>query len=111
MSTVHQMPTITVTASDDTVEVLQINDVILKVLPSDIVSFQNNAVFEESYLRSKAVFAFRSKYSSNKVIITLPISVNPTLSDNDGDGSSQYRGLKVLTQLTRYPYCYQISTY
>ena len=106
MSTVHQMQTITGTASDDTVEVLQINDVILKVLPSDIVSFQNNAVFEESYLRSKAVFAFRSKYSSNKVIITLPISVNPTLSDNDGDGSSQYRGLKVLTQLTRYPYCF-----
>lgn len=106
MSTVHKLPTITVSASDDMPEVLQINDVLLKVLPSDIVSFQNNAVFEESYLRSKAVFAFRSKYSSNKVIITLPISVNPTPSDNDGDADSQYNGLKVLTQLTRYPYCF-----
>lgn len=100
-----KLPTITVTAEAD-LEVLQINDVKLTVLPSDIVSFQNNAVFEESYLRSKAVFAFRSKYSSNKVIITLPISVNPTVSNNDGDARSQYDGLKVLTQLTNYPYCF-----
>lgn len=100
-----KLPTITVTAEEE-LEVLQINDVKLTVLPSDIVSFQNNAVFEESYLRSKAVFAFRSKYSSNKVIITLPISVNPTVSNNDGDARSQYDGLKVLTQLTNYPYCF-----
>ena len=85
---------------------MQINDVQLSVLPSDIASFQNNAVFEESYLRSKAVFAFRSKYSSNKVIITLPISVNPTVSDTDADAASQRDGLKVLTQLTKYPYCF-----
>ena len=104
MSTVHDSQTID--AMDDKAEVMQINDVLLSVLPSDIVSFQNNAIFEESYLRSKAVFAFRSKYASNKVIITLPISVNPILSENDGDSYSQKDGLKVLTQLTKYPYCF-----
>ena len=101
-----KLSTITVTATETDQEEMQINDVLLRVLPSDIVSFQNNAIFEESYLRSKAVFAFRSKYASNKVIITLPISVNPVLSDNDGDSYSQKDGLKVLTQLTKYPYCF-----
>jgi hypothetical protein len=83
MSTVHKLPTITVTASDDLPEVLQINDVLLKVLPSDIVSFQNNAVFEESYLRSKAVFAFRSKQSRGKIIVTYPISMHPLAHQDD----------------------------
>lgn len=102
-----KLPTLTFTAEQEgTFERMQINDVQLSVLPSDIASFQNNAVFEESYLRSKAVFAFRSKYSSNKVIITLPISVNPTVSDTDADAASQKDGLKVLTQLTKYPYCF-----
>lgn len=97
--------TIRVSADPDN-EVLQINDVKLHVLPTDIIAFQNNAIYEESYLRSKSVFAFRSKYASNKIIITLPISVNPYVSDNDGDKRSQQDGLKVLTQLTNFPYCF-----
>ena len=53
------METIHVTAvEDDGIEFFQINDTVLEVLPTDIMSFSDNAVYEESFIRSKAVFAF-----------------------------------------------------
>ena len=69
------METIRISAvEEDGIEFFQINDTVLEVLPTDIMSFSDNAVYEESFIRSKAVFAFRSKQSRGKIIITYPIS-------------------------------------
>lgn len=87
-------------------ELFQINDINLEVLPSDILSFSDNAVYEESFIRSKAVFAFRSKYSRGKIIITLPISLSPFANADYKASKSQKDGLKVLHQLCNYPFCF-----
>lgn len=87
-------------------EFFQINDQVLDVLPSDIAAFSDNAVFEESFVRSKAVFAFRSKYSRGKVIVTLPVSINAFADYDSGSKSSQNKGLTVLNQLSNFPYCF-----
>ena len=90
-------------------EFFQINDQVLDVLPSDIAAFSDNAVFEESFVRSKAVFAFRSKYSRGKVIVTLPVSINAFADYDSGSKSSQNKGLTVLNQLSNFPYCFMNS--
>lgn len=87
-------------------EFFQINDQVLEVLPSDIAAFSDNAVFEESFVRSKAVFAFRSKYSRGKVIVTLPVSISAFAEYDSGSQFSQNQGLKVLNQLSNFPYCF-----
>lgn len=87
-------------------EAFQINDIPLEVLPSDILAFSDNAVYEESFIRSKAVFAFRSKYSRGKIIITLPISLSPFARSDYKASKSQKDGLKVLHQLSNYPFCF-----
>ena len=101
------MDTIKIKAvEDDDIEFFQINDTILKVLPTDIMSFSDNAVYEESFIRSKAVFAFRSKQSRGKVIITYPISMHPLAYQDEEELSTQRDGLKVLHQLNKYPFCF-----
>lgn len=90
----------------DTTEFFQINDQELTILPSDIAAFSDNAVFEETFVRSKAVFAFRSKYSRGKVILTLPISISAFAEYDSGSKASQEEGLTVLNQLTNFPYCF-----
>ena len=72
------METIRISAiEEDDIEFFQINDTVLEVLPTDIMSFSDNAVYEESFIRSKAVFAFRSKQSRGKIIVTYPIRMHP----------------------------------
>lgn len=102
--TIQQLAPMTFTASEG--ETFQINDIQLQVLPSDILAFSDNAVYEESFIRSKAVFAFRSKYSRGKIIITLPISLNPFANVDYKASKSQKDGLKVLHQLSNYPFCF-----
>ena len=87
-------------------EFFQINDQVLEVLPSDIAAFSDNAVYEESFVRSNAVFAFRSKYSRGKVIITLPISISAFSAYDSGAYNSQNKGLRVLNQLSNFPFCF-----
>lgn len=101
-----EMATIRVKAIEQDIEFFQINDTILKVLPTDIMSFSDNAVYEESFIRSKAVFAFRSKQSRGKVIITYPISMHPLAYQDEEELSTQRDGLKVLHQLNKYPFCF-----
>ena len=43
-------------------EVFIINDIEMEINPSDIQVMDDNWVMEDSYLRSKAVFCYRSKY-------------------------------------------------
>ena len=101
------METIHVTAvEDDGIEFFQINDTVLEVLPTDIMSFSDNAVYEESFIRSKAVFAFRSKQSRGKIIVTYPISMHPLAHLDDKEFSTQRDGLRVLNQLNKYPFCF-----
>lgn len=87
-------------------EIFQINDILLDVLPSDVVAIGDNAVYEESFIRTKSVFAFRSKYSRSKIIITLPISLNAFAEMESGSKSSQEQGLLALYQLSTRPYCF-----
>ena len=101
------METIHVTAvEDDGIEFFQINDTVLEVLPTDIMSFSDNAVYEESFIRSKAVFAFRSKQSRGKIIVTYPISMHPLAYQDEKEFSTQRDGLRVLNQLNKYPFCF-----
>ena len=103
---VVQLPIITTKAYSEDREYFQINDVELDVLPSDIMAFSDNAVYEETFIRSKAVFAFRSNKSRGKIIITLPINMSPLAEKDPKEHSSQVNGLKVLHQLNNYPFCF-----
>ena len=53
------METIRISAIEDYgVEFFQINDTVLKVLPTDIMSFSDNAVYEESFIYNYIIFIF-----------------------------------------------------
>lgn len=90
----------------DGLEKFYINNLELEVLPTDIACYTDNAIYEENYIRSKSIFAFRSRYSKNKIIITLPISINNLAPDNTKEASSRDTGYNVLYQLTKFPYCF-----
>lgn len=84
-----------------------INNIKLRVNPTDVTLFADNAVQSETYLRSKAVFSFRSKYAREKVILTLPISISVTDATNDENAIySREDGLRLLSQLSNYPFCF-----
>lgn len=84
-----------------------INNIKLRVNPTDVTLFADNAIYSETYLRSKAVFSYRSKHSREKVILTLPISVSVTSASNDENALySREDGLRLLSQLVNYPFCY-----
>ena len=84
-----------------------INNIKLRVNPTDVTLFADNAVYSETYLRSKAVFSFRSKHAREKVILTLPISISVTDTTNDENAIySREDGLRLLSQLSNYPFCF-----
>lgn len=88
-----------------------INNIKLRVNPTDVTLFADNAIYSETYLRSKAVFSFRSKYSREKVILTLPISISVTDATNDENAiASREDGLRLLSQLSNYPFCFVKSS-
>lgn len=88
-----------------------INNIKLRVNPTDVSLFSDNAVYTETYLRSKAVFAFRSKHAREKVILTLPISISVTSATNDENAIySREDGLRLLSQLSSYPFCFLKSS-
>lgn len=84
-----------------------INNIKLRVNPTDVTLFADNAIYSETYLRSKAVFSFRSKHAREKVILTLPISISVTDATNDENAiASREDGLRLLSQLSNYPFCF-----
>ena len=88
-------------------ETFIINDTRLNVLPMDVTLFSDNAIYGSSFLRSRAVFSYRSKHAREKIILTLPVSISVNSLTNDpGAIYSRQDGLKVLTQLSNYPFCF-----
>lgn len=97
----------------DSVEVLEINNILYDILPSDISLFSDNAIQEDVHFRSKGAFAFRSKKSKSKIILTFPV---PLLDPGNREQYSPEErqlfenGLKLLSQLSAYPFCFVRSS-
>lgn len=97
-----------------TQEQFVINDLVLNVNPTDIRVLDDDYVVEESYMRSHAVFANKSRHATSKISITLPFGVKTTEDDGLGlNSTNQY--IKLITQLTTYPFCFirsnRVQTY
>lgn len=90
-----------------------INDIEMGIAPSDIQLFDDNYIFEQSFLRSNSVYCYRSKYSDTKVILNFPFQIGP-FQDND-DHNHTENCLKLITELNNYPFCFiksnRIKTY
>lgn len=84
-----------------------INNIKLRVLPTDVTLFEDNAIYATSFVRSKAMFSYRSKYATEKIVLTLPVSISVTELTNDENAIySREDGLRLLSQLNNYPYCF-----
>lgn len=100
-----------------TKELFQINDILLEVNPSDIKVLDDNYVVEESYLRSTAVYANRSRYAATKIAITIPLEMSDTFltSLDKVNYATLPNNFKLVCQLSNYPFCFikskRISTY
>lgn len=96
-------------------ELFQINDITLEVNPSDIRLLENDFAVEESYLRSSAVFAYRSKYAATKIAVTIPFNVSETLFNFSGNFKEVPSILKLILELNNYPFTFikskRIDTY
>lgn len=90
---------------EDAKEEFIINNLTLTCLPSDLLAFTNNAVIEETFMRSLAVFSMRSKYANGKVILTFPVSLNPNNTDPKAIESRE-QGFELATQVSNYPYVF-----
>jgi murein DD-endopeptidase MepM/ murein hydrolase activator NlpD len=100
----------------ETQEHLVINDISLDVLPSDIALFSDNAIYQDVFIRSKGAFAFRSKHSQSKIIITLPIPlIDATLNYSSNELSANTKGIRLINELNNFPFCFikskRISAY
>lgn len=99
----------TINFKKETSEVLEINNIIYTVMPSDISMYSDNAVYEKPYFRSKGAYAFRSRHSKSQINITFPI---PLLNTRDVDKYPETErnlfenGLKLIAQLGNHPFCY-----
>lgn len=99
-------------------ELLEINTVIYDVMPSDISLFSDNAIKEEVSFRSKGAFAFRSKKSKSRIVLTFPIPLIDT-GKRSSYSSEELQlfdnGLTLMGQLNNYPFCFirsaRISSY
>lgn len=94
-------------------EILEINNILYTIMPSDISLFSDNAIQEDVYFRSRGAFAFRSKKSKSKIILTFPIPLlDPKAVDNYGEEEQELfnNGLKLMSQLKNYPFCFVRSS-
>ena len=94
-------------------EILEINNILYDIMPSDISLFSDNAIQEDVYFRSKGAFAFRSKKSKSKIILTFPIPLLDPKSVNNHSPEEQQlfeNGLKLMSQLKNYPFCFVRSS-
>lgn len=97
-------------------EIFIINDVTLEINPSDIKLIEDNYVTQESFLRTKSVAAYRSKYAASKIILTIPVEINDVvLLQKEMVYKDLPDILKVIVQLDTYPFCFikssRVQTY
>lgn len=90
-------------------EILEINNLVYDIMPSDITVLTDNALKEDVYFRSKGAFTFRSKHSESEVILSFPIPLlNP---DNltvypEVDQKLFNNGINLISQLANFPFCF-----
>ena len=90
-------------------EIMEINNILYTIMPSDISLFSDNAIQEDVYFRSKGAFAFRSKKSKSKIILTFPIPLlDPSSVANHTEEEQELfnNGLQLMSQLKNYPFCF-----
>lgn len=91
-----------------------INDIEMGVSPSDIQVYDDNFVFEQSFLRSNSVFCYRSKYSDTKVVLSFPFQIGPLVAGQENSNHT-LNCIRLVTELNSYPYCFikspRIRTY
>lgn len=96
-------------------ETFIINDIEMEINPSDIQVMDDNWVMEDSYLRSKAVFCFRSQYSATKVVLNIPFQITHLDESSKETLNNTYNCIKLITELDAYPFCFiknqRIRTY
>lgn len=90
---------------ENAIEELIINNITFTSMPSDITSYATNAVLEDTFMRSKAVFSIRSKYAKGKITLTIPISIDITSSDPIAI-ASRNDGINLLSQANNYPFLF-----
>jgi murein DD-endopeptidase MepM/ murein hydrolase activator NlpD len=108
--------TINTSYSQEPGEILEINDINLEVLPSDIAMYADNAIYEDVFIRSNGAFAFRSKHSHSKIILTLPIPLIAGSGKYSAlEKSAHDNGIRLINELNSYPFCFvkssRISSY
>ena len=87
-------------------EVFIINDIDMEIGPSDIQVMDDNWVMEDSFLRSKSVFCYRSKYSATKVVLSIPFQIS-YLTEEDKKGlNNTYNCIRLISELDSYPFCF-----
>lgn len=87
-------------------EVFIINDIEMEINPSDIQVMDDNWVMEDSYLRSKAVFCYRSKYSATKVVLNIPFQISYLTEEDKVSLNNTYNCIKLVSELNAYPFCF-----
>lgn len=87
-------------------EIFIINDIDMEINPSDIQVMDDNWVMEDSFLRSKAVFCYRSKYSATKVVLNIPFQISYLNEDNKVSINNTYNCIKLISELNSYPFCF-----
>ena len=96
-------------------ELFIINDINMEINPSDVQVMDDNWVMEDSYLRSKAVFCYRSKYSATKVVLSIPFQVTHLNEVEASALNNTYNCIRLITELSSYPFCFirnqRIRTY
>lgn len=87
-------------------EIFIINDIEMEINPSDIQVMDDNWVMEDSYLRSKAVFCYRSKYSATKVVLNIPFQISYLTEEDKVGLNNTYNCIKLISELIAYPFCF-----
>ena len=111
----NKLATIVVNAVEDTErELFIINDINMDVGPSNIHVFDDNYVYKQSFLRSSAVYCYRSKYSQTKVILNFPFYIDTNEDESERRAHTE-KCIKLASQLDAYPYVFiksnRIETY
>ena len=87
-------------------ELFIINDINMSINPSDIQVMEDNWVIGDSYLRSKAVYCFRSQYSATKVVLQIPFEITYLTLESEASLNNTYNCIKLASELSSYPYCF-----
>lgn len=90
-------------------ELIEINGIVLPVLPTDISYFSDNKVYEEPYIRAPGAITFRSKHSESLVTMSFAFSIMELATPDNYDPLQRdiaERGLQLISSLNSYPFCF-----